>query len=47
MPDDNDLVCYCFNISRADIKRDIQEKGKTGIPDRIRAEIKASRHPMK
>ena len=32
-------LCYCFEYSRADIRRDIEELGSTKIPDEIKAEI--------
>jgi len=35
------LLCYCFDYSRADIRRDIEELGSTKIPDEIKAEIEA------
>lgn len=34
-------VCYCFDYTRADISRSIQEFGKTQIPERIKAEVQA------
>lgn len=33
-------LCYCFDYSRADIRRDIEESGSTKIPDEINAEIR-------
>jgi len=35
------LVCYCFQHRRGDIERDLVAGGRTSIPDRISAEIKA------
>lgn len=32
-------LCYCFDYSRADIRRDIAELGRTNIPDEIKAGI--------
>ncbi len=32
-------LCYCFDYTRADIRRDIEESGSTKIPDHIKAEI--------
>ncbi len=32
-------LCYCFEYTRADIRRDIEEFGRTKIPDEIKAEI--------
>lgn len=34
-------LCYCFDYTRADIRRDIEESGSTKIPDEIKAEIGA------
>jgi hypothetical protein len=34
-------LCYCFDYSRADIRRDIEKLGSTKIPDEIKAEIEA------
>ena len=34
-------LCYCFDYTRADIRRDLEEKGVTDIPERIKAEVKA------
>lgn len=36
-------VCYCFNFKRADIRRDLGERGKTDIPERIRQGIAEGR----
>ncbi|UPT75476.1 MAG: hypothetical protein M0D55_07285 [Elusimicrobiota bacterium] len=36
-------VCYCFDFKRADIRREILEKGKTTIPEEIKKGIKAGR----
>jgi len=35
------LVCYCFQYRRGDIEAELAAKGRTSIPDRIAAEIKA------
>ncbi len=35
------LLCYCFEVRRSDLAREIAERGETEIPDRIRAEVKA------
>ncbi len=46
-----ELICYCFGYSAADIERDIAENGKSTIMERIVAEKKiggcqcATRHP--
>ncbi len=32
-------LCYCFDYSRADIRRDVEETGNTEIPARIKAEV--------
>lgn len=34
-------VCYCYSHTRADILREVRETGKTTIPDRIKAGVKA------
>jgi len=34
-------VCYCFDYTRADIRRSIQEPRKNQIPERIKAEVQA------
>lgn len=34
-------LCYCFDYSRADIRRDIEQLGSTKVPDEIKAEIEA------
>lgn len=34
-------LCYCFDYSRADIRREVEGKGSTDIPGRIKAEVKA------
>jgi hypothetical protein len=34
-------LCYCFEYSRADVRRDLEESGKTEIPDRIKGEVQA------
>jgi hypothetical protein len=35
------LVCYCFQYRRGDIEAVLAAEGRTSIPDRIAAEIKA------
>jgi hypothetical protein len=42
-PGDEVYACYCFEFKRADIRRDIQEKGKTDIPYKIRQGVKDGR----
>lgn len=37
----DELVCYCFHHRRSDIKAELVERGRTSIPDRIAAELKA------
>ena len=32
-------LCYCFGYTREDIRRDIEERSSTDIPQRIKAEI--------
>ncbi len=39
--DMEDLVCYCFGYTTADIERDIMTNGKSLIMDRIASEKKA------
>jgi len=34
-------LCYCFDYTRADVRRDIEETGATDILERIKAEVKA------
>ena len=34
-------LCYCFDYSRADIRREIESMGSTKIPNQIKAEIEA------
>ena len=40
-PGDAVLVCYCFEHSRGDLRRDIVKTGTTDIPEEIRAQVKA------
>lgn len=37
----DDLVCYCFQISRGDIEQDVRESGGRSVPHFIRSEIRA------
>jgi len=32
-------LCYCFEYTRADIRRDIAQWGETEIPERIKFEV--------
>ena len=41
--DDPVTLCYCFNFSRADVRREVAETGMCVIPARIAAEVKAGR----
>ena len=34
-------LCYCFDYTRADIRREMQESGASTIPERIKAEVQA------
>lgn len=34
-------LCYCFEYTRADVRRDLEELGKTEIPTRIKSEVQA------
>ena len=36
----NDLVCYCFEHTRADIKKDFLENGRSLILEKIMAKTK-------
>ena len=36
-------LCYCFEFTRAHVRRDVAETGDSTIPDRIDAEIRAGR----
>lgn len=36
-------LCYCFSLTRADVRREVAETGKCGIPARIAAEVRAGR----
>ncbi len=38
---DSGLVCYCFGITRKDIGDEIRQTGKSTVPERIKAEVKA------
>jgi hypothetical protein len=35
------MLCYCFGFTRAQMERDVAERGESTIPDRIAAEIRA------
>lgn len=39
--DDAGLVCYCFGITRKDIRDEIQQTGKSTVAERIKAEVQA------
>jgi NAD(P)H-nitrite reductase large subunit len=34
-------ICYCFGFTRQDIEKEIAETGRSTVPDRIAAEVKA------
>lgn len=36
-------LCYCFEFTRAQVRREVAETGESTIPDRIEAEIRAGR----
>jgi hypothetical protein len=36
-------LCYCFEFTRADVRREVAAAGDSAIPDRIEAEIRARR----
>ena len=40
---DHVLACYCFEHKRGDIRRDLEAKGSTDIPERIKQGIKDGR----
>jgi len=39
--DDPVPVCYCFDITLAELRKDIATTGRTGIPEMIAAEVRA------
>ncbi|ABS25757.1 copper chaperone Copz family protein [Anaeromyxobacter sp. Fw109-5] len=41
--DDPAPLCYCFGFSRADVRRQVAERGDSDIPARITAEVRAGR----
>lgn len=41
--DDPVPLCYCFGFSRAEVRRDVADRGDSDIPARITAEIRAGR----
>ncbi len=36
-------LCYCFGFSRAEVRRQVAETGRSDIPERIEVEIRAKR----
>lgn len=36
-------LCYCFEFTRADVRREVAETGDSTIPDRIDTEVRAGR----
>ena len=42
-PGDEVPVCYCFNFTRADLRRDLDTTGATSIPDEISTGIQEGR----
>ncbi len=36
-------LCYCFEVTRADVRREVAETGQSTIPARIQSEIRAGR----
>lgn len=42
-PRDDVFVCYCFEHTRGDLRRDLAQKGVTDIPERIKQGIKEGR----
>jgi Zinc binding domain len=41
--DDPVPLCYCFGFSRADVRRQVAERGDSDMPARITAEVRAGR----
>jgi Zinc binding domain len=41
--DDPVPLCYCFGFTRADVRRQVAERGDSDIPARITAEVRAGR----
>ncbi|MBI3697572.1 MAG: copper chaperone Copz family protein [Acidobacteria bacterium] len=39
--EDSAPLCYCFDYTRGDIRRDLEKHGATKIPERIKAEVQA------
>jgi hypothetical protein len=40
----NDVyICYCFAFTRADLRKDLSDKGETDIPEKIRQGVKEGR----
>lgn len=42
-PGDDVFVCYCFELKRGDVRRDLEARGSTDIPGRIRKGIEDGR----
>lgn len=42
-PGNDVYVCYCFKHKRGDVRRDLEAKGKTDIPDQIKKGIREGR----
>lgn len=40
---DDVFVCYCFEHKRGDLRRELGEKGRTDIPERIKKGVKEGR----
>jgi hypothetical protein len=40
---DDVFVCYCFEHTRGDIRRELEIKNKTNIPDQIKKDVQAGR----
>jgi hypothetical protein len=38
-PGDDVYVCYCFEHTRGEIRKDLLEKGRTEIPDQIKKKV--------
>ncbi|HVA67102.1 MAG TPA: hypothetical protein VNK24_09305 [Elusimicrobiota bacterium] len=36
-------VCYCFDFKRSDLRRELEQKGRTEIPNQIRKGVKDGR----
>lgn len=42
-PGDDVYVCYCFQFTRGNIRRDLERQGKTDIPEQIKKGVQEGR----